>query len=74
MGECGCNLEVARCKAHATDMVLVADRDELVHTIAAELDKPSLRGGPSARSRRIAEHVVDRLGRFDAAAKSREEQ
>jgi hypothetical protein len=75
MGECGCNLEVARCKAHANDVALVGDRAEMVYAIAAELDKPSVyMGGPSARSLRIAGAVMDRLAsRFDVIARSRKE-
>lgn len=58
MGECGCNLEVTRCKAHA--------RGEVIFTIAAELDKPSVfMGGPSRRSFRIATAIMERLSRFD---------
>jgi hypothetical protein len=43
-------------------MSLIARRNELVHRIAAELDKPSVyMGGPSKVSRRRAEKIVDLL-------------
>lgn len=54
-----------------SDVVITGQRAHLVQVIAAELDKPSVyMGGPSPRSRRIAEEVMCRLEHWGADAQT----